>query len=686
MLSLHDFNIHAVANFFSAHPHSFAIFVYFIVFAEAMAVIGAIVPGAIIMPAIGFLIGSAIVPAGSTFIWVILGAITGDCLSYFIGVYFQNRIHKIWPFTRWPNLLSQSEAFFHDHGGKSVFIGRFVGPTRAMIPMIAGMLKMPFIKFILVALPSATIWALGYIVPGILLGALSLELPPKVAAMFTFGVLLAAIVLWIVVWLIQLFFRGTWKLIDYYIKCIWKYCIKHKPLFWVTKLLSDPKEPDNHQQLTLLIGTIFSFLLFLLILYQVLTVGLFVNFARSIYYLLRSIRSEVLDHIFVLITLFGDLPFLLVTSGVIFLWLQWKKYKYTAFHWLGIIVLSGAVISSMKLFMYSPRPGDILYDVYASSFPSAHVVLGIALYGFLAVIIARELKDSKRYLVYIITSVFLASLAFSRIYLGAHWLIDIFGGIFLGLTILLLVTISYRRRHVLHFHTNKFVLVVCSVFVMVWLGYGVAGYSKKMQEYSLVWPTQVISFNRLVRENIPKLPVYCLNRFGRPIEALNIIYVGELTKIGKALSKEGWESQRVTLDFQGVLKNLFTTSVIHHLSLFPQLYHNKRMVLLYTKSTDVDGVVLILRLWSSDIDLKDSSLPLWVGTVEYHKVLPYSFSLKAFSNKHSFVGATDFLAKSLVRDFYLWKRSYSVDEQPSEMKDLQWDGKMLIIKSRGRGI
>ena len=318
MLSFHDFNIHSVANFFSTHPHGISVFTYFIVFAEAMAVVGAIVPGAIIMPAIGFLIGSAIVPAGSTFMWAILGAVTGDCLSYFIGVYFQDRIHRMWPFTRWPKLLGQSEKFFSEHGGKSVFIGRFVGPVRAMIPMVAGMLKMPLAKFLLVSLPSAVIWSVGYMVPGVLLGALSLELPPKVATVFTLGVLLTAVVLWVMVWFTQHFFKQIWKLIDYYIKRLWKYCEKHKILSWITKSLSDPKVPDNHRQLTLLVMAIFSFILFLFIFYQVLIAGFLVDFSYAIYYLLGSIRTVFLDHFFVLITLFGDLPMLLVAWGIVF--------------------------------------------------------------------------------------------------------------------------------------------------------------------------------------------------------------------------------------------------------------------------------------------------------------------------------------------------------------------------------
>ncbi|MBU0744474.1 MAG: phosphatase PAP2 family protein [Gammaproteobacteria bacterium] len=719
MLNLHDLNIHAVADYFSSHPNGVGLFTYFIVFFEAMAVVGVIVPGAIVMPAIGFLIGSAIIPAGSTFLWAIAGAVTGDILSYFIGIYFQDRIHRMWPFTRWPNLLNYSEKFFDNHGGKSVFIGRFAGPTRAMIPMIAGMLKMPFSRFFMAALPSAIIWSVGYMVPGILLGALSLELPPKVAAEFTLWALLIAVALWLAVWLARHYFRQIWRMIDYYIMQIWKFCQEHKSLSWFTKSLSDPKEPDNHLQLMLVVAAISTFILFLLTLHQVLVPGALVDFSYSIYFLLKSVRSLVMDRIFLLFTLFGDLTLLLIASGVVFLWLWQKKLRHTAMHWLGLVVLSGAVISTMKLFICSPRPVDVLSNIHvsafpgahfaignvlhnisissfygayasllgilhnmnASSFPSAHCTLGVAFYGFLAVIITRELKKaSRRYFVYIVTGVLLALIAFSRLFLGAHWFVDVLGGILLGLTILLLVTISYRRRHVFHFNPNKFILFVCVVFLTVWLGYIMVGFNKQIKEYALTWPQQVITFNQLTQEETTEIPLYRTNRLGRPIEAFNVMYVGDLEKITQVLSKQGWDSQPVSLSLHEMIKSFATTSVINHLSIFPQLYHNEKVALLFTKDTDRDDVVLILRLWASDIDLEGDDYPLWIGAVEYHHATPTSFSLRRFRNKTLFIGATEFLAKHLAKDFSLWKKHFTVDEQPQEMRELHWDGRQLIIK------
>ena len=681
----HNLNLQEIVHFLNANPHIIGIFTFCVVFLEAMAVVGAIVPGVIVMPSIGFLIGSSVVPVGSTFLYAITGAVIGDCLSYFIGAYFKNRIHKMWPFTRWPGLLTRSEKFFRNHGGKSVFIGRFAGPTRAMIPMIAGIMRMSFLRFFFTSVPSAAFWAVSYIVPGVLLGALSLELPPKIAAEFAIWCLLSFIGIWLVLWLIQHFFRRIWRMIDRYIMQAWKYLKTHKESMWLTKALSDPREPDNHGQLTLLIAVFFIFGLFLWVSHQILISGGLVDLSRSVYYLLRSLRTFHLQGIFMLVTFFGDINMLLVAGGMIFLWLIRGRHWYVALHWLGIILLSGTVLTGMKEFMYHPRPGHILFEIDHSSYPSAHVAFGLTFYGFLAVIIARELKPLKRYIVYSIVGILVTLVAFSRIYLGAHWLSDIIAGFLLGSVIVIIATISYRRRHIIRFNVRKFSAVVTSVFLAVWVGYSTIEFNKKIEEYNLVWPKQTVKFNELTKVSsiIEKdLPLYRLNRLGKPIEAFNVIYVGDLAKLSRALSVGGWEPQPVTLDFQNVIKSFSKTSIVHHLSIFPQLYNNRRMVLLFTKNTKQDDVLLIIRLWLSEISLEDSRLPVWIGTVEYHHSKPSIFSLKRFKVKPQFIGATDYLAKNLTKGFQLWKKKIASEKQPPEMKDLHWNGKLLVIRSR----
>jgi membrane protein DedA with SNARE-associated domain len=88
-----------------------------------------------------------------------LGGTLGYALSYWIGVYFKDAIPNIWPFKNDPTLIPRGEEFFNKYGAWSVFLGHFVGPVRAVIPVVAGMFRMPQVPFQIANSVSAFIWA-----------------------------------------------------------------------------------------------------------------------------------------------------------------------------------------------------------------------------------------------------------------------------------------------------------------------------------------------------------------------------------------------------------------------------------------------------------------------------------------------------------------------------------------------
>jgi len=126
------------------------VFVFLVACGESLAVVGLVVPGALLMVGFGALIALDYLAFAPTVIAAMLGAIAGDGISYWLGVKYNRNLASIWPFTRYPDLLSRGEGFFQRHGGKSVLLGRFVGPLRPIIPAIAGMLRMPMRQFFLI--------------------------------------------------------------------------------------------------------------------------------------------------------------------------------------------------------------------------------------------------------------------------------------------------------------------------------------------------------------------------------------------------------------------------------------------------------------------------------------------------------------------------------------------------------
>src|ERR1044071_7375099 len=150
---------HQLIEFIRTHQ-DWAIAVMFITaFGESFAFLGLLFPGTTLLIAAGALIKSGALSIWPIVIGAVLGAVLGDTVSYWIGRRFGGRLAGIWPFTRNPDLLAGGMQFFHRHGGKSVFIGRFFGPVRAVIPLAAGMLGMPSRLFWGANVTSALIWA-----------------------------------------------------------------------------------------------------------------------------------------------------------------------------------------------------------------------------------------------------------------------------------------------------------------------------------------------------------------------------------------------------------------------------------------------------------------------------------------------------------------------------------------------
>ena len=135
---------------------------------EAVPVVGSVIPGSTIILAL-----SALVPGGElSFEWVLLaaiaGALCGDGSAFLIGHRAQREILSSWPLSTYPRLIAQSEAFFHRWGALAVFFARFVPPIRAFVPITAGALDMPPLRFFAVNIPAVLLWAPAHVLPGVL--------------------------------------------------------------------------------------------------------------------------------------------------------------------------------------------------------------------------------------------------------------------------------------------------------------------------------------------------------------------------------------------------------------------------------------------------------------------------------------------------------------------------------------
>jgi membrane protein DedA with SNARE-associated domain len=129
-------------------------------FGESLAFVSLILPFWGMLVALGALAGAS----GGFDFWALalaatVGAALGDWVSYWLGYYYHDRIARLWPLNRHPDLLPKGHAFFERWGVWAIVIGRFSGPLRASVPIVAGIVQMPSLTFQIANWGSALLWS-----------------------------------------------------------------------------------------------------------------------------------------------------------------------------------------------------------------------------------------------------------------------------------------------------------------------------------------------------------------------------------------------------------------------------------------------------------------------------------------------------------------------------------------------
>jgi membrane protein DedA with SNARE-associated domain len=148
-----------VVEFVRVHEAWAAPVVFALAFGESLAFISLLIPAWAALVGIGVLISSGNLNFWPIWIAGSIGAALGDWLSYWIGVKLGPPVAHMWPLSRHPELLPKGEAFVKRWGVLAIFVGRFFGPLRASVPLVAGIFRMPSLQFQTANFSSAFVWA-----------------------------------------------------------------------------------------------------------------------------------------------------------------------------------------------------------------------------------------------------------------------------------------------------------------------------------------------------------------------------------------------------------------------------------------------------------------------------------------------------------------------------------------------
>lgn len=437
--------------YLTEHPGWIILLTYFLAALEGVAVVGAVIPGVALMFGLSVLAGSADLSAESVIIAGALGAISGDGLSHAIGRRYKHRIDKVWPFRTHPQWLSASEAFVERNGGKSLILGRFIGPLRAFVPLATGIFEMPLKRYLTFSILAGMAWAPVHILPGYFIGSAvtAPSLPDEDQLLFLGALLIAVAVL-------------TW-LLPFLAQASWKFRQRHAPSN-VGTYHADNGKPED-QLLSLALSTV------ALLGFAVMAVALpwFQHIDQVVSNRLFGLREPAMDHLFLAFSLLGDRPALCVISAFITLWLLLRREWHTLLHVLAATALAFALPMLMKHLFQTPRPHFLMESPPSYAFPSGHAFSAVLCWGFLYIVVARQLdRELRPWLLAFALGVIVLTSA-SRIYLGVHWLSDIIGGLSLGVAAIGVLRWSWYRREGIHVSAweSSFAVIMAVAFSAV---------------------------------------------------------------------------------------------------------------------------------------------------------------------------------------------------------------------------
>jgi len=336
----------SLTTWLGANPQWLGLAIFLVACIECLAIAGIIVPGTVLLFAVAVLAGSGTFSLGETLLLGFLGGMLGDAISYAIGKYFHQNIRRLPLLRSHPEWIGSAEAYFQRYGIASLLVGRFIGPLRPMLPMVAGMFDMPLPRFIAVSLVAGAGWSVAYLLPGWATGA-AMRLPLPEGFWLDAGIVM-----------------GTLAVL-------------------IGLSLSTSIRDQRHG--TRLIAALSGLAVAALFIgWRYLS-----EFDQGVMTLVQEHRSQAIDGAVVVITRLGDFrtQFFLggLLTGLLLLARQWRHALFAGATLIGTALANG----SLKWVFARARP-EVLTDPLTSySMPSGHSSASFAFFLVLAVLAGR---------------------------------------------------------------------------------------------------------------------------------------------------------------------------------------------------------------------------------------------------------------------------------------------------------
>lgn len=161
---------------------------------------------------------------------------------------------------------------------------------------------------------------------------------------------------------------------------------------------------------------------------------------------MNPVSLTMFGHVMIAVTILGSpqVMTLLAFILVLFLWIHHKPHHLAQV--ACFMIVGGMTVWLMKHGFRFPRPTGGLIRESGYGFPSGHTTMSTLFFSLLFFAYVSHIKSRVgRWIFFLVTVVMIASISYSRIYLGVHSWYDVMGGVSLGVLLFVLSMLFYNK-------------------------------------------------------------------------------------------------------------------------------------------------------------------------------------------------------------------------------------------------
>ncbi|MCK9293907.1 MAG: LssY C-terminal domain-containing protein [Desulfobulbaceae bacterium] len=412
---------------------------------ETTVGIGLIIPGSTIILLLGALSARGYFDTGDLIWFAVIGAIAGDNVNYYLGRKYGSKWLKDGFWLVKANHMDNAKHFLDAHGARSIFFGRFIPSVKEVVPFMAGSLRMSRKTFMLWNVLGGAGWGFVWVLAGYIF-AQSLNLAQlwlSRAGLFFAFLLISGGILYLLKWLLARKGKQFLTMVISLCRSGKEAAINNEHMRpWLQKhqriisFLQARFDTTRFSGLTLslsVLGFVYVLALFAGVVEDLITSDPIIIADSRIANLFFVFRTAGLTTVFTWITLLGKsqvvLAFIFIAVVILRLW----RKEYCTLPLVVAVAGSETFTYLGKLAFHRPRPELAVYAEHSYSFPSGHATIAVAFYGFAGYLLIRFCQSWNRKVnIFVSTIIIIMAIGASRIYLGVHYISDVWSGYLVG--------------------------------------------------------------------------------------------------------------------------------------------------------------------------------------------------------------------------------------------------------------